>query len=149
MPAFELNDGAGKAVTSASLMSGGPLVIYFYPRDFTPGCTAEACAFRDHHEDFAALGATVVGISSDPPERHAEFAAAHGLHFLLLSDPDKQVLRRFGVRPVFGLFAGRETFVVDRKGVIRQHIRANFNPRRHIAEALKAVRELHGEDKQG
>jgi peroxiredoxin Q/BCP len=142
MPAFELASATGEIVRSADLVGRGPLVIYFYPKDETLGCTIESCAFRDRHPEFLAAGATVLGVSPDSPESHRRFASRHGLPFTLLSDPERRVFRLFGVADVFGLAPGRETFVVDAAGVVRHHVRANFQPRKHVARALEAVRRL-------
>lgn len=142
MPAFSLSDSDGKRISSADLLRRGPLVIYFYPKDETLGCTIEACAFRDEQAVFDRAGAVVVGISPDRPEAHRRFADRHGLQFTLLSDPDKSVFRRFGVTSFLGLITGRETFVVDREGIIRHHLRANLSPKRHVTEAATAVGRL-------
>lgn len=149
MPAFELASAAGGIVRSADLLGRGPIVLYFYPKDETLGCTIESCAFRDRHAEFVAVGATVLGVSPDSPESHQRFAQRHGLPFTLLSDPGREVFRRFGVREFLGVTPGRETFVVDRAGVIREHVRANLQPRKHVARALAAVRRLSSADAPG
>src|SRR5690349_17523932 len=95
------------------------LVLYFYPKDETPGCTAEACAFRDQHDEFVAAGAVVVGVSGDSAESHARFKAHHGLPFDLVSDPGGAAARAFGVKRTLGLVPGRVTFVIDDQGVVR------------------------------
>lgn len=142
MPAFELPDGEGKPVRSADLLGHGPLVLFFYPKDMTPVCTAEACGFRDRREDFLAQQATVIGISNDPPSSHAAFTAKHGLTFPLLSDEGGKVAAQFGVSALFGLMRGRETFVFDGQGILRGHVAALLSADKHVTGALEAVRGL-------
>jgi peroxiredoxin Q/BCP len=123
MPAFALTDDRGTTVDSASLI-GAKLVLYFFPRAFTPGCTTEACDFRDRHETFAAAGYRILGISPDPPQELARFRADHGLPFPLLSDPGHEVASAFGAwgpkkqygREYDGMI--RSTFVVDNDGTV-------------------------------
>jgi len=125
-PDFELPDAEGHQVKLRELIAKGNLVIYFYPKDMTPGCTREACDFRDNLGRVKAAGAQVVGISADPPQSHQKFAARHELNFPLLSDVDKRVLKAYGVwkkKSLYGReFMGveRTTFVVDRAGVVRK-----------------------------
>ena len=130
---FVLKEWLGKRV----------LVIYFYPKDETAGCTAEACAFRDAHEIFAEAGADVIGISADSPESHRRFAEHRRLPFTLLSDPNNHVRRLFGVpKSIFGWVAGRVTYVVDREGVIRHVFDSQIRATRHVEEALAVVKRL-------
>ena len=123
-PAFSLPTGDGQVITNDAL-AGSPYVLYFYPKDDTPGCTTEACDFRDRHEAFAAKGVTVLGISRDTPEKHARFAAKHNLPFPLLSDTNGEACEAFGVwqeKKLYGKVSMgivRTTFVVDAKGIIR------------------------------
>jgi thioredoxin-dependent peroxiredoxin len=140
MPAFELPSADGTVVRSEDLLGRGPIVLFFYPKDETPGCTAEACAFRDEYEEFLSAGAIVVGVSPDSAERHQAFAQRHRLPFLLLADPDKRVFALYGVKNFLGLVPGRETFVIDRAGIVRHHVRTSLQPVRHVREALAAVR---------
>jgi peroxiredoxin Q/BCP len=117
-------------------------VLFFYPKDFTPGCTAEACAFRDSYEDFTDAGALVVGISSDSEASHRKFANRHRLPFILLSDPNREVRRKFGVKNrLFNLLPGRETFVVDKTGRIVMTFEA-VQASGHVSRALKAIKKL-------
>ena len=135
IPAFRLQNQRGEWVSSEELL-GSPFVLYFYPKDDTPGCTAEACAFRDAYEDFQQLGVQVVGISSDDPERHRQFAAKHHLPYLLLSDTGNQVRNAFGVPgSFFGLLPGRVTYVIDEAGVVRYLFNSQFNIQGHIDRA--------------
>lgn len=140
-PDFGLPDQNGATVQLRQLLERGPVVVYFYPKDETPGCTAQACAFRDAYEDFKTAGAEVVGISSDSADSHASFATHRQLPFVLLSDRDGEVRKRYGVKPAFfGFVPGRVTFVIDRNGTIRHVFRSSVNMSRHVTEALGALR---------
>jgi peroxiredoxin Q/BCP len=119
-----------------------PVVLFFYPKDDTPGCTREACAFRDDHEEFSKLDAEVVGISSDPVESHRSFARKHGLPFTLLSDEGGRVRKLYSVSSTFGLFPGRVTYVIDENGVIRHVFSSQLSTRRHVEEALKILQSI-------
>ena len=142
MPEFSLKDQEGNVFNSADHLGEKPLVIFFYPKDFTPGCTAEACAFRDHYEDFTDAGALVIGISSDSQASHRNFANRHRLPFILLSDPDKEVRRKFRVRNrLLNLLPGRETYVVDKKGIIVMTFEG-MQASGHVPRALKALKKL-------
>ncbi len=109
------------------------MVLYFYPKDDTRGCTAEACAFRDSYEVFTDSGADVIGISSDSPGQHAAFASKHRLPFTLLSDQGGQIRKRYGVPAVLGLLPGRVTYVIDRQGVVRQVFNSMTNISGHVS----------------
>lgn len=132
----------GQTVTDKELLAHGPLVLYFYPKDETAGCTAQACAFRDDHDEFVAAGATVVGVSPDSPESHRNFASHHKLPFRLLADPQKRLFQLFGVEATLGLIVGRETFVIDPQGVVQHRFRSQIFARKHVAVALASVRKL-------
>ena len=116
-----------------------PLVLYFYPSDFTPGCTREACQFRDELPAFEQEGAHVVGVSPDPPEEHARFKKEHDLPFPLLSDEDNEVANAYGVQGI--LRTKRVTFVIDQEGTIRARIKSLL-PGKHVVEAREAVEAL-------
>ena len=120
---------------------GKPLVVYFYPKDETYGCTIEACAFRDQYEDFVAAGAEVIGISRDDAAAHDGFKAHHRLPFTLLSDPGGKVAEAWGVRSLLGL-PGRVTFVFDKDGVVRHRFSSHVRFGKHVDEALAVVRTL-------
>ena len=121
---------------------GKPLVIYFYPKDDTPGCTIQACAFRDQYEDFKALGAEVIGISSDSLPSHQKFISRYKLPFILLSDFDKKIRTQFGVPNDFlGLLPGRATSVIDKNGVV-QLIFDNTSAKIHIQKALEILKRM-------
>lgn len=142
MPEFSLKDQEGNWFHSRDHVGKAPLVLFFYPKDFTPGCTAEACAFRDHYEDFTGAGALVVGISSDSEGSHRNFSKRHRLPFILLSDPDRKVRRKFRVENRFmNLLPGRETFVVDRNGIVVMAFEG-MRASGHVPSALKAIKNL-------
>ena len=142
MPEFSLKDQEGELFHSSEHLGEKPLVIFFYPKDFTPGCTAEACAFRDHYEDITDAGALVIGISSDSEASHRNFANRHRLPFILLSDPNKEVRRKFRVKNrLLNLLPGRETFVIDKKGKIVMTFEG-MQASGHVPRALKALKKL-------
>jgi peroxiredoxin Q/BCP len=141
-PDFTARDQSGDEVRLGALLTQGPVVLYFYPKDDTPGCTAEACAFRDDFEDFVEAGAAVVGVSSDSVERHQAFAARHQLPFRLLSDENGQLRRLYGVPKTLGLLPGRVTYVIGKDGVVRLVFSSQLRAYDHVAEALAAIREM-------
>ncbi|MBI3143586.1 MAG: peroxiredoxin [Bacteroidetes bacterium] len=139
LPSFELVDEKGQLFTSVSLV-GNPLVIYFYPKDETAGCTAQACSFRDSYTAFDELNAKVIGISADHSAQHARFKEKHHLPFTLLADTDNKVRRLFGLKnDVFGLLPGRETFVFDADGKLIHKFNSQFQVSRHVKESLQAL----------
>ena len=146
-PAFELSDGTGTKVALKDLLKAGNLVLYFYPKDMTPGCTIEACSFRDHTREIRALGAQVAGISADAPTSHAKFADKYDLKFPLLSDPENRVTRAYGVykkKSLYGReFMGieRSTFIIDRSGVIRK-VFPKVKVDGHSEQVLAALKEI-------
>lgn len=146
-PEFELPDQTGSLRAFAELRTreGAPVptVVYFYPGNFTPICTKEACAFRDSYEDFLQSGAAVIGISSDSPDSHRRFAAMMRLPFTLLSDADGRVRTLFGVPKSFGLFAGRVTYVIDAAGIVRMVFNAPMRASAHVTNALELIRTLN------
>ena len=145
-PDFSLPDADG-AIHGLSEFSGKFLVLYFYPRDNTPGCTTEACGIRDLHGEIRAAGAAVVGISPDPPTSHARFRDKYGLPFLLLADVGKKVMESYGVwgeKKMYGkLVHGviRSTFIIDGKGVVRK-VFPRVSPAGHAAEIVEALAAL-------
>ncbi len=139
LPDFTLKDQNGNLFSSARLKGKNPMVIYFYPKDNTPGCTKEACGFRDNYEDFTELGAEVIGISSDTEKSHRRFADQYQLPFILLADIDKKVRRLFRVENNLLLVPGRETYVVDTTGKIRM-VFNSMNATEHIRRAFKALK---------
>ncbi|KAK4565036.1 hypothetical protein RGQ29_006902 [Quercus rubra] len=141
-PSFTLKDQDGKNV-SLSKFKGKPVVVYFYPADETPGCTKQACAFRDSYEKFKKAGAQVVGISGDDPSSHKAFAKKYKLPFTLLSDEGNKVRKDWGVpSDLFGTLPGRQTYVFDKNGVVQLIYNNQFQPEKHIDETLKLLQSL-------
>jgi thioredoxin-dependent peroxiredoxin len=141
-PHFALPSQSGEVVSLGDFLGSKPVVLYFYPKDDTPGCKKEACAFRDDYEQFGGLDAEVVGISSDSVESHRRFAENNGLPFTLLSDEGGKVRRLYGVPNTFGLLPGRVTYVIDRDGVVRHVFSSQLAAARHVHEALEALRAI-------
>jgi peroxiredoxin Q/BCP len=141
-PDFTLPDQDGQPASLADLLRDGCLVLYFYPKDDTPGCTVEACLFRDENQTFADAGARVVGVSSDSVESHRSFADKCRIPFTLLSDRGGAVRARFGVPRTLGLIDGRVTYVIDRRGIVRHVFNSQIRARKHVEEALRLVRTL-------
>ncbi len=146
-PDFTLPSQSGERVRLRDWLRDRVVVLYFYPKDNTSGCTAEACAFRDSHEVFTEAGAEVIGISSDSAERHAAFAGQHSLPFTLLSDQGGRVRRQYGVPAVLGLLPGRVTYVIDRQGTVRHVFNSMININQHVGDALEVVRQLQAEQR--
>lgn len=142
IPNFTAKDTNGNDFDSQRIIGHKPLVIYFYPKDNTPGCTTQACSFRDQYEDFKDLGAEVIGISSDSVASHQEFIKHYKLPFILLSDSNGKIRKLFGVpSSVFGLIPGRVTYVTDTNGVI-QMIFDSMLANKHIPKALDAIKKI-------
>jgi peroxiredoxin Q/BCP len=142
VPVFSGKDSNENDFESTSVVGIKPVVFYFYPKDNTPGCTAQACSFRDQYEDFKDLGAEVIGISSDSIASHKKFAKQYKLPFILLSDNDKKIRNLFGVKSsLLGLIPGRVTYVVDKEGVI-QMIFDSLMATSHIPKALEKVKKI-------
>jgi peroxiredoxin Q/BCP len=142
-PDFSLPTQSGTLVSLKDFVGKKAIVLYFYPKDDTPGCTAESCAFRDSYQVFQDAGAEVIGISADSPESHTKFAAKHQLPFTLLSDTGNQVRKLFGVPSTLGLLPGRVTYVIDKQGVVRNVFNSQFNFKAHIEAALKTLNEIN------
>jgi len=141
-PDFELMDQSGRTISLSAFNGKSCVVLYFYPRDGTPGCTAEACAFRDSYEQFKDLGAEVIGISSDTADSHEQFAGKHNLPFHLLSDRGGKVRELYHVPSTWGLLPGRVTFVIDKAGQVRYSFNSQLNATGHVTEALRILRQL-------
>jgi peroxiredoxin Q/BCP len=141
-PLFTLTDQDGKMFRLADHIGKNILVVYFYPKDESYGCTKEACSFRDGYEVFREAGAEVIGISSDDSESHKAFAEHHRLPFTLLSDPDVRVASRYGVGKTLGILKGRVTFVIDRQGIVRGRFSSQLNYNKHVEEALRVIRSI-------
>ena len=139
-PDFTLSDANGKTVRLADYRGQKAVVLYFYPKDDTPGCTKEACTFRDQYQDFKDAGAEVIGVSSDSTASHSKFADKYRLPFILVADPGGTVRKQYGVPATLGLLPGRVTFVIDREGTVRHVFNSQFQATRHVEEALAALR---------
>lgn len=140
-PDFELQSGEGEAVRLSALR-GRPVVLFFYPKDGTPGCTAEACAFRNSLSRFQRLGATVLGISGDDVASHQRFARQHDLGFPLLADAGNRVRQQFGVPPALFVLPGRVTYVIDAEGVVQLVFNAMLDSEAHSREAIACLERL-------
>jgi peroxiredoxin Q/BCP len=140
-PDFSLPDRNGKTVRLGDF-HGKPVVLYFYPKDDTPGCTKESCSFRDQYQDFQDAGAEVIGVSSDSAESHEKFATKYRLPFVLLSDRGGATRKLYGVPSTLGVLPGRVTYVIDREGTVRHVFNSQLQATQHVAEALKALRAI-------
>ena len=143
-PDFTLPNQDGVMVTLSDYEDQKNVVLFFYPKDFSPGCTTQACTFRDRYEDFTNLGAEVIGVSSDSVESHKRFLDAYLLPFTLLSDRKGEVRALYGSTKGFGLVPGRYTFIIDRAGIIRHIFTSETNMKKHTDEALRVLREIMG-----
>lgn len=140
-PHFEAINQEGVVVNSAQWIGQQKVVLYFYPKDDTPGCTQQACQFRDAYEDFVAAGAVVIGISADGSKSHQKFADKYQLPFILLSDRNKQAQKLYQISGyLLGLIPGRVTFVIDSNGII-QHKMDQLSAKNHMKNALEAVKK--------
>jgi peroxiredoxin Q/BCP len=144
-PDFTLTSQAGEQVRLQDRLGERAVVLYFYPKDETSGCTAEACAFRDSYEVFTEAGAEVIGVSSDSAEKHASFSDHHKLPFTLLADPDGKIRKAYGVPSVLGVIPGRVTYVIDQSGTVRSVFNSMINIGKHVNDALTVVKELQAE----
>jgi peroxiredoxin Q/BCP len=141
-PDFTLLSQTGAAVSLSSFLGKQAVVLYFYPKDDTPGCTAESCAFRDSYEVFKEIGAEVIGISGDSPESHQQFATRYNLPFILLSDVGNKVRQQYGVPATLWILPGRVTYVIDKAGIVRHIFDSQLNFSAHVDEALKTLRQI-------
>ncbi|MCF6223209.1 MAG: peroxiredoxin [Flavobacteriaceae bacterium] len=140
LPSFILKNQYGETFNSDDFIGKTAMVVYFYPKDDTPGCTKEACSFRDSYEEFLEKNVKVIGISSDNIKSHKNFSDKYNLPFTLLADTKKEVRKLFGVpSSVLGLIPGRVTYVVNNKGIIIYIYNSMTNAETHIQEALKAL----------
>jgi thioredoxin-dependent peroxiredoxin len=139
---FTLPDQRGVPVRLGDLLGRKNVVLYFYPKDATPGCTAEARAFRDAYDTFAAADTEIVGVSSDSVRSHRRFAAQHALPFILLSDRAGVVRELYGVERTLGVLPGRVTYVIDRGGIVRHVYSSQLFATRHVREARRALEGL-------
>jgi peroxiredoxin Q/BCP len=146
-PDFTLPSASGDLVTLADYRGKAAVVLFFYPRDNSPVCTAQACSFRDSFEEFKGHGAEVIGVSSDSEGSHRFFSRLWNLPFLLLSDTRGQVRARYGVARTLGLFPGRVTYLIDREGFVRHIVSSQFQPARHVQEMLARLEQLSPSDR--
>lgn len=142
-PNFALFSETGDAVELQEYIGTKPVVLFFYPKDNSAICTKEVCYFRDNFEEFQKIdNAQVIGISSDTEDSHKKFSDTHNLPFILLSDPNEDVRREYGVPKTLGIVPGRVTYVIDKKGVIRHIFSSQLNYKRHVKEALSALKSI-------
>ncbi len=138
-PEFVLQDDQGRETALSALLQNGPVILYFYPADFTPGCTKEACAIRDIHDDLLAVGLQVIGISPQDAASHARFREHHNLPFTLLSDPEKVAIKLYDVDGPFGVGVRRATFLIGQDRQIHAALMADVRIERHTEFIRKAI----------
>jgi len=141
-PDFTLRTANRDQVSLKDFRGKKNVVVYFYPKDFTRGCTAEACGFRDAYGEFKNLGAEVIGISGDNMESHQAFVRQHNLPFILLSDPEGSVRKAYGVKKSLGIIPGRASFVIDKQGIVRHIFVSQMRATAHVDEALEVLKSL-------
>lgn len=141
-PDFSLPNQTGETISLSQFQGQKHVILYFYPKDDTPGCTTESCSFRDSYEAFTDLGAEVIGISSDSPQSHQQFANKYNLPFTLVSDAGSKTRKAYGVPATLGLLPGRVTYVIDREGTVKHVFNSQFNPKAHVTEALNILKTL-------
>jgi|TARA_B100001996_G_scaffold314777_1_gene257501 peroxiredoxin Q/BCP len=140
-PNFSLKDTEKNTVERENLL-GRWSVIFFYPKDGSPGCTIESCTFRDKQEEIEALGAQIIGISSDSVSRHQRFKKKHRLQYTLLSDPQSRLAKKMRLKRTLGFMRARVTFVIDPNGIIQGTVTSQFNPIKHVKSAIRQLEEL-------
>jgi peroxiredoxin Q/BCP len=141
-PSFTAVDHTGKELRSDALLKRGPMVVYFYPKDFTPGCTQEACMFRDAYDGLDGAGATIVGVSADDDASHRRFAERYRLPFSLVADEDHRLAKLFGVRRPLGLGSWRVTYVIDPEGIVRGAFHHELTMSKHVTEVSDVLSRL-------
>ena len=139
-PEFELPDETGETVSLSSMLAAGPLILYFYPADFTPGCTKEACSIRDIHDDLLGVGLQVIGVSPQDGESHARFQTQYKLPFKLLSDVDKVAVKAYDVDGPFGVGVRRVTYLIGEDGNIEDAVQADVLVGKHADFIENAIR---------
>jgi peroxiredoxin Q/BCP len=147
-PDFKLPSQMGDKVTLSEFFGKKNIVLYFYPKDESIGCTKEACTFRDSYEELTNLGAEVLGVSGQSVESHKSFATHYGLPFILLSDESNTVRKLYGVPSTMGLIPGRVTYIIDKKGIVRNIFSSQTQAQRHVEEAKKTLVQLEQEEQQ-
>ena len=141
-PDFKVNTSSGDVFHLAEVLQQKNVVLYFYPKDETRGCTAQACSFRDQYEVFREQNAEVVGVSSDDAASHQNFATHHRLPFVLLSDTDRKLRKLYQVPRTLGIVPGRTTYLIDKQGIIRYMFNAQLKPLEHVSGALEILKTL-------
>jgi peroxiredoxin Q/BCP len=141
-PDFSLPNQDGVIVSLRDYYEKKNVVLFFYPKDFSPGCTVQACHFRDNYEDFIDLGAEVIGVSSDSVDSHKKFLDEYLLPFSLLSDENGRVRRGYGSTKGFGFLPGRYTFIIDKEGIVRHIFTSETDMKKHIDEALRILKDI-------
>ena len=141
-PDFTLQSQTGENVTLSNFFGKKNVVLYFYPEDESPGCTKEACSFRDNYETFKDLGAEVIGMNSGSVESHKQFTQKHNLPFILLSDAGNGVRKLYGVPSTLGIIPGRVTHIIDKQGMVRHIFSSQSKPEKHITEAITVLKSL-------
>jgi thioredoxin-dependent peroxiredoxin len=141
-PDFTLESSDGRKISLHDYEGSKNVVIYFYPKDFTAGCTAETKAFGENYDAILAMGAEVLGISSDSAKSHESFASECGASFPLLADSGGTVRQAYGAKSSFGLMPGRVTFVIDKQGIVRHVFSSQLRPKQHIKEAVEALKSI-------
>jgi peroxiredoxin Q/BCP len=141
-PEFVLKNEKGVTVSLRDFIGKKAVVLFFYPKDGSPGCTKEVCAFRDSYEAFKDAGAEVIGISSQSEESHSIFSLKFNLPFTLLVDEGATVRKAYGVPPSLGMIPGRVTYVIDKEGTVRHIFNSQMNPEKHVEEALRILRTI-------
>lgn len=144
-PDFTATASDGRTVSLADFQGKQPVVLFFYPADYSPICTQEACSFRDAYEDFAKLGAAVIGVSGDSDETHRAFAGAHHLPYLMISDAAGTLRRLYGVTNYLLVLPSRITFVIDRQGIVRLKFDSQLFGSKHVEQAIKILRSLQSQ----
>lgn len=144
-PDFTRTAQTGETISLHNYRGKQAVVVYFYPADNTPGCTAQACAFRDAYQDFTDAGAVVIGISGDTSASHEKFAEGKRLPILLLSDADGELRKAFGVPKTLWLMPGRVTYVIDKQGLVQQVFNSQLFATQHVKEALATVKQLNAQ----
>ena len=145
-PEFTLPSQMGDNVSLSEFLGKKNVVLYFYPKDETTGCTKEACTFRDNYEELTKLDAEVIGVSGQSVESHISFASHYGLPFILLSDEGNNIRGLYGVPSSMGIIPGRVTYIIDKKGMVRHIFNSQTQAQKHVEEAKKTLLEIEKEE---
>ena len=143
-PDFEAELGNGERVRLADYRGQKNVVLYFYPKDFTSGCTREACIFRDNYAEVEQLDAVIVGVSADSADSHESFREKHQLPFGLIPDPEKRIIKLYDADGFLGFMTARVTYVIDKDGVVRAALRHDFSVSLHLPAVIDALRSIQG-----